>query len=162
MKDELFNQHRSLGVERADLHEDTIHIVTAGCGVPVNKPQTLLLVEDDRHIALAFKIRLTAAGYTVYMCTSVTEARAIAGVCTLDAAVFDINLPDGNGLDLMVELQARQQAKPIVCIVMSASKTVGLREKAMKMGAYEFLEKPFHSAELLDAIQSHFAIAHAS
>lgn len=120
----------------------------------MSEQKTILLVEDDRHIALALRIRLSAAGYEVLLCDCLANARKVLAESALDVAVLDINLPDGTGLDLLAELQKTGRGKHLVCIIMTASKTQGLAEQAMEAGASAFLEKPFRSAELLDAINA--------
>lgn len=113
---------------------------------------TILLVEDDRHIALALRIRLSAAGYNVVLACSVAEALAAVEQQLPDIALLDINLPDGDGIELMQELNSLSGGQCIICIIMTASRKPGLREHAMAMGACAFLEKPFSSGALLKAI----------
>lgn len=113
---------------------------------------TVLLVEDDRHIALALQIRLSAAGFCVVLGASVSQAIALVEKQVPDVAVLDVNLPDGNGLDLMKRFASMKRTASIATIIMTASRKPGLREQALAMGACAFLEKPFSSAALLEAI----------
>ena len=121
----------------------------------MNNTTTILLVEDDRHIALALQIRLSAAGYTVNLAANVAEALAIVDDSVPDVAVLDINLPDGNGIELMQTFATLEHAKCISIIIMTASRTPGLREHALALGACAFLDKPFSSGALLEAVASH-------
>lgn len=112
----------------------------------------ILLVEDDRHIALALQIRLSAAGYSVRLAANVAEATALVSAQVPDVAVIDVNLPDGNGISLMQSFNSLRLAVPIVSIIMSASRRHGLVEEALAAGASTFLEKPFPSSVLMEAV----------
>ncbi|MFK7993669.1 MAG: response regulator [Granulosicoccus sp.] len=118
----------------------------------MSETTNILLVEDDRHIALALRIRLSAAGHTVHLAENVSAALALVGTQAPDVAVIDVNLPDGNGIALMRSFDSLGLTSPIVSIIMSASRKPGLREEALAAGAYVFLEKPFSSVALLDAV----------
>jgi len=96
---------------------------------------TVLLVEDDRHIALALQIRLSAAGFCVVLGASVGQAITLVEKQVPDVAVLDINLPDGNGLDLMKRFASMKGTASIATIIMTASRKPGLREQALAMGA---------------------------
>ena len=118
----------------------------------MNNATHILLVEDDRHIAMALQIRLQAAGYLVMLATTIADAVSAANKQMPDVAVCDVNLPDGNGIDLMQTLCELEGGACMRLLVMSASRKPGLREYALSKGALAFLEKPFPSSELLDAI----------
>jgi DNA-binding response OmpR family regulator len=60
-----------------------------------------LLVEDDRHIALALEIRLKAEGFDVAVVGGAREAVRVASEQIPDIALIDYNLPDGSGFELM-------------------------------------------------------------
>lgn len=102
---------------------------------------------------MAMQIRLVASGYCVEMASGMQQAIEIVSQTSLFAAIVDVNLPDGNGIDLMDRVhQIRSAALPV--IIMTASKKPGLRESALKQGAVQFYEKPFHSNELIKTLQS--------
>lgn len=128
----------------------------------MNDSTTILLVEDDRHIALALQIRLRAAGYKVVLGANVAEAKAHVETTVPDFAVLDINLPDGNGIDLMQYFAAMASTASITAIIMTASRKPGLREQAFAMGASAFLDKPFSSTALLEAVGNKGRSARAS
>lgn len=115
----------------------------------------ILLIEDDRPIALALRIRLSAAGHDVVIANSVAEALESLDNVVPDIAVIDFNLPDGNGIELMQAMRLRAQEAMIVCIIMTASRKPGLQEEALQKGAAAFLEKPFPSADLLNVISEY-------
>lgn len=128
----------------------------------MNDTTTILLVEDDRHIALALQIRLSAAGYYVALAANVAEALTIIDTSVPDVAVLDFNLPDGNGIELMQTFASLENTRCISTIIMTASRKPGLREHALALGACAFLEKPFSSGALLEAVASHRNLDKAS
>ena len=71
-----------------------------------------------------------------------------------DIAVFDYNLPDGNGLELMQRFTEAFQQLPVASIMMTASKAPGLREQALKLGVIGYFEKPFKSEDLINTIEN--------
>lgn len=113
------------------------------------------MVEDDSSIALAYKIRLSASGYKVLLANDVTSALAIAEKHTPTVSLLDMNLPDGNGLDLMEALLARVPPLSTVFVIMSASYDAKLRQDAVARGAVAFLEKPFSSRELFNLLEKY-------
>jgi two-component system, NtrC family, response regulator AtoC len=70
----------------------------------------------------------------------VAEARAVLARLTPDLALLDVKLPDGEGTEILEEL-AREGAVP--CVMMTAHGTVASAVEALKLGAEDFLEKPF-------------------
>lgn len=114
----------------------------------------LLLVEDDKFIALALKVRLQSLGFNVYVVGGCEAAFESAVQIRPDIAVVDYNLPDGNGLELMKRFSEEFQQYPIASIMMTASKQPGLCEQALNHGALDYIEKPFKSADLIKSIEN--------
>lgn len=114
----------------------------------------VLLVEDDRYIAMALQIRLNAQGYRVSLCEGLQSARSQLASDSFDLAVVDINLVDGNGLDLISEMKQNPLTATLPAIAVSAGDKQGLSEEAIASGAYKFLAKPFTSQELLCVMDS--------
>jgi DNA-binding response OmpR family regulator len=112
----------------------------------------ILIVEDDRAIAMALTTRLQFAGHEV-----IQAFDAISGV---EAAIkrqpglilMDITLPGGSGLIAAQRIQS-MVPKPMPIIFLTASQQPGLRQKALALGAAGFLQKPYDPQELLSTIQ---------
>lgn len=113
---------------------------------------TILIVEDDQRISMALGIRLKAHGYRVISSPDAVNAMNQAIRQAPDVVVLDINLPGGNGLMVAERLMANPATTDIPVIFITASKQLKLRERAAELSAVAFLEKPFSSADLLDAI----------
>ena len=71
---------------------------------------------------------------------------------TYDCILLDINLPDGNGLDLLRQLKEMKRTGGL--IITSARDTIEDKVEGLDLGADDYLPKPFHLAELLSRIKS--------
>ena len=114
--------------------------------------KNILLIEDDKYIALALKIRLQAEGYAVTVVYDCATALQSVNDNVPDVALIDCNLPDGNGIEVMQCFAAHNKTTTIAPIIMTASNKPGLRDEAMAAGAFSYFQKPFNSADLVAAI----------
>ena len=106
----------------------------------------LLLLEDERLLRWALRTRLTRAGHVVDEAPTVAEAEAALARQRYDVALFDVNLPDGNGIEFLS--QQREKLTDSIVIVMTADGTIEDAVRAMKLGAADFLTKPVDHDEL--------------
>jgi DNA-binding response OmpR family regulator len=119
-------------------------------------PKQVLIIEDDQQIATALAVRLKAAGYE-----ATTTYDALTG---LNAAVsnppalvlLDISMPAGNGFSVAERIQ-KLIPTPTPIIFLTASKKPDFREKAKKLGAAGYFEKPYEAEELFGAIREALA-----
>jgi DNA-binding response OmpR family regulator len=107
----------------------------------------LLVVEDEPRIAEILRPSLEQAGFAVDFVGLCAEGRALLASHPYDAAILDLGLPDGDGLDLLVELRRRGDAIPI--LVLTARDAVEDRVCGLDTGADDYLVKPFAVAELV-------------
>ena len=107
---------------------------------------TLLLVEDEAVLARHLVTLLSHAGYEVHHAGSLADAHGIVAATPLDAALLDMRLPDGNGLDLLTTLVAADPGLPV--IMMTAYGSVADAVGAMKSGAVDYVQKPFEPDEI--------------
>jgi DNA-binding response OmpR family regulator len=116
--------------------------------------KTVLLVDDDDTFLLAIGVRLKSMGYTV--CTAKDAVNAISAVRKNDpdVVVLDVSLPAGDGFLVAERLRNLIVSATTPIIFVTASEKAELRERAMKLGAVEFLQKPFAATTLADAIES--------
>lgn len=113
---------------------------------------TILVVEDDAKISLAMSLRLKSVGYSVVTAQDVPSALMVARKVEPDLALLDISIPGGDGFDVAERLRDKVLAKHVPIVFITASKQSGLRDKARRLGAAGFLEKPFKASQLLEAI----------
>jgi two-component system response regulator QseB len=112
----------------------------------------LLLVEDNPTLAASLAKGLREDGYEVELVTTLADARRRLERPDLDAIVLDLGLPDGDGLDLLVELRDRGAVLPV--LVLTARDAVRSRVTALENGADDYLVKPFQYDELVARIRA--------
>lgn len=112
----------------------------------------ILLVEDDKAIAQALKVRLLHEGYEVFIAQDAVSAISVAREALPDVALLDINMPGGNGFDVARRID--RTIGGVGKIFMTASKEPGLRQQALDVGAVAFVEKPFTAEDLKTAIEA--------
>jgi DNA-binding response OmpR family regulator len=112
----------------------------------------ILIVEDDRKIAMALGLRLRAAGQEVIFAYDAAAGLSSAVKEQPDLVLLDIGLPAGSGL-VVAERIRNLIPRYVPIIFLTASRQPELRRQALALGAAGFLEKPFEAAELMVAIQ---------
>src|SRR5438045_3929191 len=110
----------------------------------------ILLIEDDSSIVGGLKKELQAEGYEVAVATRGDNGLAQAKAQPFDVVITDLKMPGLSGLELVEQLHASKPKLPI--ILMTAFGTTETAIEATKLGAYDYLLKPFDMAELLDLI----------
>jgi two-component system KDP operon response regulator KdpE len=115
----------------------------------VTEGQRILVVDDERQILRALKVILRDAGYEVAEATGVEEALDVASVRPPDAAIVDLMLPDGSGVELVRRLREWTQM-PIV--VLSAVGEEDAKVESLEAGADDYVTKPFGTRELVARI----------
>lgn len=111
----------------------------------------VLLIDDDPHLRQALSQTLDLAGLKV---SSLADARGLAARIEHDwpgVVVSDIRMPGIDGLQLLQQLQEQDAELPVLLI--TGHGDVPLAVQAMRAGAYDFLEKPFASEDLLDSVR---------
>ncbi|HEX6084218.1 MAG TPA: response regulator transcription factor [Thermoanaerobaculia bacterium] len=112
----------------------------------------LLLVEDNAALILTLRDRLTNAGYLVAVQRDGVSAIEAATSHGFDCIILDIGLPEKNGLEVCRELRRRNVMTPI--LMLSARDHVMDRVQGLKIGADDYLTKPFEMVELLARIEA--------
>ncbi len=107
----------------------------------------ILLLEDDNLLAQTLKELLELEGYTVTLTSSGNEAIDASYDDIFDLYVFDINVPDINGLELLKSLRDADDLTPTIFI--SALVDLNSISKAFEIGAQDYIKKPFFPEELL-------------
>lgn len=107
----------------------------------------LILVEDDLLIASGLLAGLRLHGFKVHHAETVDAAAGAMAAASFDAAVLDLGLPDGDGLELLARWRARGQHMPV--LVLTARDAVSDRVRGLKSGADDYLLKPFDLEELV-------------
>lgn len=111
---------------------------------------SILLVDDEERILKALGRALREAGHEVVTSASAREAQRLLSERPFDLFVVDNRMPDKTGLELIRELAASvPEAERPPVVMMTAHATVESAIEAMKLGAFDYLQKPFEVEELL-------------
>src|SRR5574340_788139 len=112
---------------------------------------SLLLVDDDRHVAQSMADWLREQGYAIDTAAGRTDALAAIGRKRYDLVLADIRLADGDGFDILAH--CRQQHPGTSVIMITGYGTVESAVEAIRAGAFDFLTKPLIDEELEMAIE---------
>lgn len=112
----------------------------------------ILIVDDEPNVLATLKMALAVEGYDVDVAGDLTLARRRMQKETYAAALLDVGLPDGSGVDFLREL--REQAPETTCIMMSGQASISLAVEATLIGARDFLEKPVATERLLLSLRN--------
>lgn len=109
--------------------------------------KNILLLEDDKELADTLRELLEDSGYTVELVHTGNDAIDASYDNRYDLYIFDINIPDMNGLELLESLRNADDKTPAIFI--SALIDLNSISKAFSIGADDYLKKPFFPEELL-------------
>ncbi len=115
--------------------------------------QKILIIEDNEKVASALNIRIKSAGYETVVASDALSGVSTAVKCRPDLVLVDINLPAGNGFEVVERIRAQLPANAPV-IFITASKQPGLESRAVEMGASGFVEKPYNPVQLLTLVDN--------
>jgi two-component system KDP operon response regulator KdpE len=110
-----------------------------------------LACDDELQILRALKLVLRSEGYEVLTAANMEEALDVAALTPLDAAIVDLLLPDGDGIELCRRLR-EWSAMPI--IVLSAVGEEDEKVRALRAGADDYITKPFGRNELVARLEA--------
>jgi two-component system, OmpR family, alkaline phosphatase synthesis response regulator PhoP len=121
-------------------------------GVLDSPMSRLLLVEDEPGLVMTLTDRLIAEGYEVESATDAPSGLELAATGSFDAILLDVMLPGGNGMDVCRSLRQRGLQTPI--LMLTAKGQVVDKVVGLKLGADDYLVKPFEMAELLARVEA--------
>lgn len=112
----------------------------------------ICLVEDDLLLGRALQAALENAGHRVIWVRMASDARDWLGNDSIDAAVLDLGLPDGDGIELLTGLRKQKSVLPV--LVITAREALDQRLLGLDAGADDYLVKPFATEELLARLRA--------
>lgn len=125
-------------------------------GARTEETATVVIIDDDEAVREALEGLLDSVGLDAKCFASVQQYVDQRPAIDVGCMVLDVRLPGRSGLDFQAELARSGNSLPVIFI--SGHADVAMSVRAMKAGAFEFLTKPVHHQELLDAIQ--LALSH--
>ena len=116
------------------------------------KTERLLVVEDDRSLREGLAMNLRLQGYQVLTAADAEEGLRQACDARPALIVLDLMLPGGSGLEILQELRRRGQNAPV--LILSARNATADKIQGLKLGADDYLAKPFDLRELLARVEA--------
>jgi two-component system response regulator FixJ len=114
--------------------------------------QTIYIIDDDEAVRQSLQFMLKAAGITSRTFESAKAFMEILPQVTSGCIVTDVRMPEITGIDLLRHVMKTNPDLPV--IVITGHGDISLAVEAMKIGATDFLEKPFDGEQLLSAVRS--------
>lgn len=114
----------------------------------VRASKTILVVDDDPDLLHVVRAVLRRGGWTVVTCSDPREAAPLVADRRPDGLVLDVNMPGLSGLDVLRELRAGIPGGRLPTLFLSAQSTTADRIEGLRVGADDYLAKPFDPEEL--------------
>jgi two-component system response regulator AtoC len=113
---------------------------------------SILIVDDEKLIRWSLKQKLESWNYQVAEASDIGEALNKFYAETPDLITLDMKLPDGSGIDFLKKIKEAHASQPV--IVITAFGVVDVAVQALKLGAYDFIEKPINFEKLENVIRN--------
>lgn len=117
-----------------------------------SKGETILVIEDDRSLREGLALNLGLHGYRVVTARDGDEGLSKALDTRPDLLVLDVMLPGLSGLEVLAELRERGRDVPV--LILSARGGTGHKVEGLRLGADDYLGKPFELSELLARVEA--------
>jgi two-component system, NtrC family, response regulator AtoC len=114
--------------------------------------ETILIVDDERLVRWSLQQKLEQWGYHVSLAEDGATALSRVQLDNPDLITLDVKLPDMTGIDVLSELRNRNVQIPV--IVITAFGVVNDAVRSLKLGAYDFIEKPINFEKLENAVRN--------
>lgn len=118
---------------------------------------TALIVDDEPDIRDLLEITLTRMGITTLTAPDLTSARKLLERNTTHLCLTDMNLPDGNGIELVQWIQKHSPATPVAVITAYGNMDTAI--ESLKAGAFDFVSKPVELPRLRELVNSALKLA---
>jgi len=112
---------------------------------------TLLIVDDDPYVLESIATLLKEYGYIVCTCQNGNDAFSMVEKNHFDVVLTDIKMPQTTGIDLLQNIHTHYQQIPV--ILMTAFAELDVAVDAIKLGAFDFITKPYNPSYLLHAVE---------
>ena len=117
--------------------------------------QKILLVDDEKLIQRMTRFILEKSNYEVYPAEDGKEAVRLARELRPDLILLDIQMPRMDGFDVLQVLKQMPETQQIPVVMMSSLAEATDRAQGLKLGAAEYLTKPFQAGDLLACVSRH-------
>jgi DNA-binding NtrC family response regulator len=120
------------------------------------KPLNVLVIDNEDVICKACHLVLTEQGHAVDYCKTGKTGLLAMKQSRYDLVLLDMKLPDMDGMEILRSL--KDEMPPLRVIVMTGYSTLSNAVEAMKLGAADYLSKPFTDDELVQAVEKVFEV----
>lgn len=117
----------------------------------VSRRRTVLIVDDEKNIRTTLARALESMGFEAETAATAEEALEKLSASPFDLMLLDLWLPEVDGLELL--RRAREMRPDIRVVVVTAHGTADAAVRAMKLGALDFVQKPFSPDEIRDVVR---------
>jgi DNA-binding response OmpR family regulator len=108
----------------------------------------ILAIEDDWTVRTVLEHTLGSAGHRVDVAPGISGGRELLAAGHYDMVLLDLNLPDGNGLDLLRDIR-KEQGTAVSILVLTGMRQEDAVVRGLELGADDYVTKPFSPPELL-------------
>ena len=113
------------------------------------QPRHVLVADDEPHIGRIIKMKLEQGPFRVTLAYDGQEALdTLESQPDIDLVLLDLMMPNLSGLDVLARIRSNERLKHLPCIILTAAGQEAQHQKAMELGATEFLTKPFSPKKL--------------
>ncbi|MGD1075640.1 MAG: response regulator [Thermodesulfovibrionales bacterium] len=116
----------------------------------MNRPR-ILVIDDEEIVRISCQKCLTPEGYEVDVASNGIEGMQMVQTTKYDLVLTDLKMPEMDGMEVIMKAKESQPGTRV--IMMTGYSTVEHAVKAMRLGAYNFIEKPFTPDTLITAVK---------
>ena len=120
-----------------------------------DEPYTVLVAEDEPHLLRLVQFRLEQEGYEVRTATDGESALVSVYDRRPDVCLLDVVMPRRSGWDVLRELRADERGRDLKVIMLTARATEDDIQTGMRLGADDYITKPFSSQDLRARVAAH-------
>ncbi len=112
----------------------------------------VLVIEDDQSVRVLVRAVLEKNGNSVAQADNAADGQELAFNNDYDIIILDLGLPDGNGYDICKNIRDKDITTPV--LILSAEQETDVKVKCLKVGADDYLTKPFNPEELMARVEA--------
>jgi len=118
---------------------------------PMHIKRQILIIEDSPDMVDQFRRALGREGFDIYAASLPLEAEAMVGGLHPTLVLMDVNFSNGQGWSILEKMKNREDMSDIPVVIVSLSQEI---DKAMTMGAFRFVKRPFMPEDIVEAVRA--------